>query len=104
MKKTRRSIKQVVKSSYAKIAETSSCCCAGSCGKSDNTARSISRKIGYNPADMDAAPEDANMGLGCGNPVALASLKPGDVVFLTSDAERALMFSLLQKRWGDTAA
>jgi ubiquinone/menaquinone biosynthesis C-methylase UbiE len=80
MKKTRRSIKQVVKSSYAKIAETGSCCCAGSCGKSDNTARSISRKIGYNPADMDAAPEDANMGLGCGNPVALASLKPGDVV------------------------
>jgi SAM-dependent methyltransferase len=40
----------------------------------------ISRGIGYSPEEMQAVPEGANLGLGCGNPVALASLKEGETV------------------------
>ncbi len=38
------------------------------------------REIGYGDEQLAAAPEGANLGLGCGNPVALAALRPGDVV------------------------
>jgi SAM-dependent methyltransferase len=40
----------------------------------------IGKKIGYDEADLSAAPEGANLGLGCGNPIALASLKEGETV------------------------
>ncbi len=53
-----------------------SCCGSGSV----STAREISKNIGYSDADIDAVPEGANLGLGCGNPVALASLKQGETV------------------------
>ena len=43
-------------------------------------AENISKKIGYSDADLNAVPEGANLGLGCGNPIALASLKKGEVV------------------------
>ena len=43
-------------------------------------AERLARSIGYDPGDLAAVPEGANLGLGCGNPVALASLRPGDVV------------------------
>ncbi len=55
---------------------TKSCCGSGSI----STAREISKNIGYSDADIDAVPEGANLGLGCGNPVALASLKEGETV------------------------
>jgi arsenite methyltransferase len=45
-----------------------------------DAAKNISKKIGYSDEDMDQVPEGANLGLGCGNPVALASLKEGEVV------------------------
>jgi SAM-dependent methyltransferase len=48
-------------------------CCSGS---NDEQAR----KLGYSEADLAAVPEGANLGLGCGNPVALASLQPGQTV------------------------
>jgi ubiquinone/menaquinone biosynthesis C-methylase UbiE len=38
------------------------------------------RTLGYTAADLAAVPEGANLGLGCGNPVAIASLKPGQTV------------------------
>jgi arsenite methyltransferase len=52
----------------------SSCCCGGSGNEL------ISRAIGYSAEDLEVIPDEANLGLGCGNPVALASLKKGDVV------------------------
>jgi len=55
--------------------ETTSCCCGGS-----TLAENISKQVGYSEEDLSAVPEGANLGLGCGNPVALASLKEGDVV------------------------
>lgn len=68
-------IKKIVRKSYAKIAKQDSVCCGG-----NRLAENISRKIGYKDEEIEAVPEGANLGLGCGNPVALASLKKGETV------------------------
>ncbi len=75
-------IKKVVRKSYAKIAKQQSSCCApgNSCCGSTDLAQDISKRIGYSEEDIKAVPEGANLGLGCGNPVALASLKEGETV------------------------
>ncbi|MBN1662718.1 MAG: arsenite methyltransferase [Deltaproteobacteria bacterium] len=75
-------IKKVVRDNYGKIAETSGSCCGpnSSCCGGDVSAEDISRRIGYSAADLSAVPEGANLGLGCGNPLALASLKEGETV------------------------
>jgi len=75
-------IRKVVRKGYAKIAkQNSSCCTPGkSCCGSTDLAQDISRNIGYTEAELKAVPEGANLGLGCGNPVALASLKEGETV------------------------
>lgn len=68
--KRRREVRQ----GYAKVASRQSSCCGGS------TSHEESKKMGYSQADVETVPEGANMGLGCGNPVALASLKEGETV------------------------
>ncbi len=75
-------IKKVVRKSYAKIAKQESSCCApvDSCCTSADLAQDISKKIGYSEEDIKAVPEGANLGLGCGNPVAIGSLKEGETV------------------------
>lgn len=66
---------------YAGIAGKPSSCCgpASTCGV-DDAAETISGRIGYSETEMRSVPEGANLGLGCGNPTALASLKPGETV------------------------
>ncbi len=80
-------IKKTVREQYGKIAQTNSCCgpattCCGPpvscCG--DAPTLDLSKNIGYTEEDLKAIPEGANLGLGCGNPVAIASLKEGDTV------------------------
>lgn len=74
-------IKKVVREGYAKIARKQSSCCAPvtpCCGT--DRAEDISRMIGYGDEEFASVPEGANLGLGCGNPVALASLKEGETV------------------------
>ena len=75
-------VKKVVREGYAKVAKGSGSCCGPSasscCGAP--TAKETSRRVGYSDEEMAAAPEGANLGLGCGNPIALASLKEGEVV------------------------
>ncbi len=75
-------VKKVVREGYAKIAKQESSCCApvDSCCGSTNLAEDISKKIGYTEEEMKTVPEGANLGLGCGNPVALASLKEGETI------------------------
>jgi len=75
-------IKKVVREHYAKIAKQGSSCCvpANSCCGSIDLAQDISKKIGYTEEELKAVPGDANLGLGCGNPVALASLREGETV------------------------
>lgn len=74
-------IKKIVKEKYAKIAATNSSCCGGpSCGCGSDLAETISKNVGYDGNDLQSVPKDANLGLGCGNPTALASLKEGETV------------------------
>ncbi len=75
-------IKEVVREGYARIARRGSSCCvpANSCCGGPDTAQDIGKKIGYTEDELKAVPEGANLGLGCGNPVALASLKEGETV------------------------
>jgi len=74
--------KKIVRNGYAKIAREGSCCCqpATSCCGGTDLAQDISKKIGYTEEEIGAVPEGANLGLGCGNPVALASLREGETV------------------------
>jgi len=76
-------IKKIVREGYAKIAKKETSCCAATpapCSCSTPTSKEISKKIGYSEEDINSVPEGANLGLGCGNPVALASLKKGETV------------------------
>ncbi len=75
-------IKESVKARYGKIAKQGTSCCgpASSCCGSGDLAKDISRRIGYSEEEITGAPEGANLGLGCGNPVALASLREGETV------------------------
>jgi len=75
-------IKKVVREGYAKIAKTEDSCCGStvSCCDSTNLHEEISKKIGYAEEELRSVPEGANLGLGCGNPIALASLKKGETV------------------------
>lgn len=72
-------IRKAVREGYADVARGSGCCCGTGSARCGGTA-DLSRAIGYSDADLTAVPEGANLGLGCGNPVALASLRPGEVV------------------------
>jgi arsenite methyltransferase len=69
-------VKEYVKKRYSRVAKTGgSCSC--DCGRS---ASAVSQQIGYSKEDLENAPAASNIGLGCGNPVALASLKEGETV------------------------
>lgn len=89
--------RNVVRDSYAKVATTQSGCCGpapaavlqeqaaqglGCCtpGVATATADQMATIMGYDAADLKLLPEGANMGLGCGNPVAIAALKEGETV------------------------
>jgi arsenite methyltransferase len=73
-------IKSYVKERYGSIARNGGgCgCSSGCCGSPSPDL--ISRAVGYTDEDLSAVPEGANLGLGCGNPTAIAALKPGETV------------------------
>ena len=78
-------IRQAVRSRYGEIAkkETSGCGCSAlssCCGSAPVPIEKMSRAFGYTKEQLDSAPDGANMGLGCGNPQAIASLKEGETV------------------------
>src|SRR5210317_2115293 len=94
-------IRKAVRNNYGKIARlgknpsdlnpASSCCGeqrisdtkispASCCGAPQFTPEQMSKAMGYSKDDLESTPEGANLGLGCGNPVALASLKSGETV------------------------
>ena len=77
-----REIKKAVKEGYGKIAKKESSCCepVSSSFGSKELAERISKKIGYTDEELKVVPEGANLGLGCGNPVALATLRKGETV------------------------
>jgi arsenite methyltransferase len=77
-------IRQAVRNRYGDIAggkahlfqENDSACCGGQ----PSVPNQIAADIGYSKEEIESVPESANMGLGCGNPTAIASIKPGDTV------------------------
>lgn len=89
-------VREQVRSGYGRIAESGmqatnssdgdasagdDCCgTSGCCGTATPDAQRLARRIGYSESDLAALPEGANLGLSCGNPTALASLHPGEVV------------------------
>ena len=79
-------LKETVRVHYGTIANAAGAadCCAPTvscCGPpSGATVQDKAREMGYSEADLAAVPDGANLGLGCGNPQAIADLKPGEVV------------------------
>jgi len=78
-------IRSAVRENYTKISQgNSSSCCdpSSSCCETsaEDEAVMISAVLGYSKIELTAVPQGANLGLGCGNPQAIASLKPGEVV------------------------
>jgi SAM-dependent methyltransferase len=81
-------LRQQVRAAYGAIARSGVSCCApsgalsaGCCAPSEQSvADLLSKGIGYSAEELATAPEGANLGLGCGNPQAIAALKPGETV------------------------
>ena len=77
-------LRELVRDGYAKIAAGTANGTCGSgvscCGSAPTDANKLASKLGYTVAELQALPEGANMGLSCGNPAALAALKPGETV------------------------
>lgn len=77
-------IKEMVRARYGGIAAANEAgCCApsaSSCCRPEATSDDKARRMGYSEAELAAVPEGANLGLGCGNPQAIAALRPGEVV------------------------
>jgi arsenite methyltransferase len=85
--KTNDEHRQSVRDAYAKVAnaENADACCgpeASCCGVSDDESINvlISTRLGYSEEELAKVPSGSDMGLGCGNPQAIASLKPGEMV------------------------
>ena len=78
-------IRKAVREHYGELAnkatlsgEAECCCCGPQAKKVEITTDAL--RLGYTYDDISSVPEEANMGYGCGNPVAIASLKPGEAV------------------------
>jgi len=73
-------LKEAVRNRYARTATTASSCCGPSGTSSCCSEPSTSRAIGYSAEDLDAVPGGADLGLGCGNPLAMLGLREGETV------------------------
>ena len=69
-------VRKTVREGYGKIAKQQQSGCGCGCGSATN----VSEQIGYNKKELASVPEGADLNLGCGNPVALASLQEGETV------------------------
>ena len=94
MSETENKIKNNVRQTYGKIVSSDrannnaqdSCCsnansslessCCGTAGNSNE----ISKQLGYSQDELNSVPEGSNLGLGCGNPQAIASINEGETV------------------------
>ena len=69
-------IREMVSEGYAQVVRQASSCCGGQ----QNETASAARKVGYQDDQLEAIPDGANLGVGCGNPTAIDALQPGEVV------------------------
>ena len=86
MQNTEEKIKENVKQNYSKVVEKDNgggCCSSSCCGNSEDEeakAKELAEKMDYNKEELDSVFAEANYGLGCGNPGAIANLKEGETV------------------------
>ena len=73
-------VHDAVRARYGEIARAGSSCCAPSCCSPGAEVRPAATLIGYSAEEQAAVPSGADLGLGCGNPQAIAALRPGEVV------------------------
>lgn len=75
-------VREMVRDKYGAIAKNKSSCCGpvNSCCGTSRKAETLSAAVGYSENELESVHGDANLGLGCGNPTALASLKEEEVV------------------------
>jgi arsenite methyltransferase len=77
-------IRESVRENYAAVAQRAGaggCCCSSSCCSGEDGIIPVdSQQLGYSTEELSAVPAGANLGLGCGNPGAIAALQPGEVV------------------------
>ncbi|OIO14348.1 arsenite S-adenosylmethyltransferase [Candidatus Gottesmanbacteria bacterium CG11_big_fil_rev_8_21_14_0_20_37_11] len=72
-------IKNVVKNKYGEIAKKDSGCC-GNCNCGSDSSAAYAKQLGYGDQDISSVPTGSNLSLGCGNPTAISSIKPGETV------------------------
>jgi arsenite methyltransferase len=78
-------VRNEVRSHYGQIARTGGSCCGPECctptqDTSGDKAARTSQQLGYSTEELAAAPEGSNLGLGCGNPQAIAAIREGETV------------------------
>jgi arsenite methyltransferase len=73
-------IRQAVRDRYARAASEGESCCGPSCCGGTDAGTATSEAVGYTPTQLAGLPADADLGLGCGNPTAVASLLEGQTV------------------------
>ena len=76
-------VREQVRAGYGRIASSGGSCCSAApscCGSAPAASDILAKHVGYSTQELAALPEGANMGLSCGNPTAIASLKAGEVV------------------------
>ncbi|NLC16460.1 MAG: arsenite methyltransferase [Clostridiales bacterium] len=69
-----------IRKQYSKIARKEKIACCSGCCCGGNDVDNISFQLGYTEEDLKSVPSQSNMGLGCGNPIAIANLKEGETV------------------------
>src|SRR5262249_41718153 len=87
-------IDQIVRASYGAVA-------GSGLSSAHEGVRAVDEAFGYSPGQLDSIPAQANLGLSCGNPVAFASLRPGEVV-VDLGCGGGLDVSLASRRVGAT--
>lgn len=80
MEHGKEAVRKAVRERYARAATADEGCCGPSCCGGGADADTTAEALGYSAEALRALPDDANLGLGCGNPTAIASLRPGQTV------------------------
>ncbi|TXT43577.1 MAG: arsM [Spirochaetes bacterium] len=99
----RAALRDAILKNYGSVAtsDSSGCCGSGSSCCSPGSSGTDGKVLGYSEEDLASVPEGANLGLGCGNPQALAQLKPGETVLDLGSGAGFDVF-LASKRIGST--